>query len=223
MVQTMPNLDKGKGMYFLFRKSENETLGALLASPVSTTIYKSSYFNKMLKHDPYRNYTSPIDTTLYLDSYQSMYSQLLCGLCQNEQVLHVGAVFAYTFICFVKFFEKYWVRLCNDIRTGTLDSEITNTPMRAAVMNILKLKPALAFFIEEDCKKESWEGIITTLWTNTKYVDANVSGTMSQYIPLLDYYTNGLPIVCTMYASSECHFGLNLNILFEPSQVRYTL
>ncbi|KAL0308043.1 UNVERIFIED_CONTAM: Indole-3-acetic acid-amido synthetase GH3.6 [Sesamum calycinum] len=48
-------------------------------------------------------------------------------------------------------------------------------------------------------------------------------GTMSQYIPTLDYYSNGLPLVCTMYASSECYFGVNLNPLCKPSDVAYTL
>ncbi|MED6147822.1 hypothetical protein PIB30_047349 [Stylosanthes scabra] len=46
---------------------------------------------------------------------------------------------------------------------------------------------------------------------------------MAQYIPVLDYYSNGLPLVCTMYASSECYFGINLNPLCEPGEVSYTL
>ncbi|KAH9744525.1 Indole-3-acetic acid-amido synthetase GH3.6 [Citrus sinensis] len=54
-------------------------------------------------------------------------------------------------------------------------------------------------------------------------VDQFVPGTMSQYIPTLDYYSNGLPLVCTMYASSECYFGLNLNPMCNPSEVSYTL
>ncbi|KAI9088963.1 hypothetical protein K1719_029242 [Acacia pycnantha] len=55
--------------------------------------------------DPYTNYTSPNDTVLCPDSFQSMYSQLLCGLCQNDQVLRVGAVFASGFIRAIKFLE----------------------------------------------------------------------------------------------------------------------
>ncbi|KAJ1379742.1 GH3 family [Sesbania bispinosa] len=224
MDQFVPGLDKGKGMYFLFIKSEAKTPGGLLARPVLTSYYKSSHFkDKTHGHDPYTNYTSPIDTILCLDSYQSMYSQLLCGLYQNDQVLRVGAVFASGFIRAIKFLEKHWACLCNDIRTGTINTEITETSVREAVMKILKPNPKLADFIEAECKKESWKGIITRLWPNTKYVDVIVTGTMSQYIPILDYYSNGLPLVCTMYASSECYFGLNLNPLCEPSEVSYTL
>ena len=152
-----------------------------------------------------------------------MYSHIISGLYQNEQVLRVGAVFASGFIRAIKFLEKHWVGLSNDIKTGTMNDEITDQGVREAVMKILKPNPKLADFVEFECKKESWKGIITRLWPNTKYVDVIVTGTMSQYIPILDYYSNGLPLVCTMYASSECYFGLNLNPLCEPSDVSYTL
>lgn len=222
MSQFVPGLDKGKGMYFLFIKSEAKTPGGLVARPVLTSYYKSTHF-KNRPYDPYTNYTSPNETILCPDSYQSMYSQMLCGLCQHKEVLRVGAVFASGFIRAIKFLEKHWRLLCKDIRTGTIDSQITDQSVREAVMKILKPDPKLADFIEAECSKDSWQGIITRLWPNTKYVDVIVTGTMSQYIPTLDYYSNGLPLVCTMYASSECYFGVNLNPLCKPSEVSYTL
>ncbi|CAN7071939.1 unnamed protein product [Brassica oleracea var. botrytis] len=222
MSQFVPGLDKGKGMYFLFIKSESKTPGGLPARPVLTSYYKSSHF-KERPFDPYTNYTSPNETILCSDSYQSMYSQMLCGLCQHHEVLRVGAVFASGFIRAIKFLEKHWTELVRDIRTGTLSSSITDPSVREAVAKILKPSPKLAEFVESECKKKSWQGIITRLWPNTKYVDVIVTGTMSQYIPTLDYYSNGLPLVCTMYASSECYFGVNLRPLCKPSEVSYTL
>jgi auxin responsive GH3 family protein len=206
----------------MFIKSEAKTPGGIVARPVLTSYYKSSYFRDR-PYDPYTNYTSPNETVLCPDSYQSMYSQLLCGLCQNKEVLRVGAVFASGFIRAIRFLEKHWTLLCNDIRTGTVNPLITDITVRDSVMNILKPDPKLADFIETECSKSSWQGIITRLWPNTKYVDVIVTGTMSQYIPILDHYSNGLPLVCTMYASSECYFGVNLNPLCQPSQVSYTL
>ncbi|RWR90963.1 GH3 auxin-responsive promoter [Cinnamomum micranthum f. kanehirae] len=222
MDQFLPGLDKGKGMYFLFVKSEAKTPCGLVARPVLTSYYKSKHF-KDRSYDPYNVYTSPNETILCSDSYQSMYSQLLCGLCQNKQVLRVGAVFASGFIRAIRFLEKNWTSLCDDIRTGTLDAQITDLSVREAVMKILKPDPKLADFIESECSKGSWQGIITRLWPNTKYIDVIVTGTMSQYIPTLNYYSNGLPLTCTMYASSECYFGLNLNPLCDPCDVSYTL
>ncbi|KAG7545997.1 GH3 family [Arabidopsis suecica] len=222
MSQFVPGLENGKGMYFLFIKSESKTPGGLPARPVLTSYYKSSHF-KERPYDPYTNYTSPNETILCSDSYQSMYSQMLCGLCQHLEVLRVGAVFASGFIRAIKFLEKHWTELVRDIRTGTLSALITDPSVREAVSKILKPSPKLADFVEFECKKSSWQGIITRLWPNTKYVDVIVTGTMSQYIPTLDYYSNGLPLVCTMYASSECYFGVNLRPLCKPSEVSYTL
>ncbi|CAO2836002.1 unnamed protein product [Amaranthus hypochondriacus] len=222
MSQFVPDLDKGKGMYFLFIKSEAKTPGGLLARPVLTSYYKSSHFTNP-PFESYTKYTSPNETILCLDSYQSMYSQMLCGLYQHKEVLRVGAVFASGFIRANKFLEKHWALLAHDIRVGSLNPQITDPSVRDAVGRILKPNPELADFIESECSKESWEGIIPRLWPNTKYIDVIVTGTMAQYIPTLDYYSNGLPLVCTMYGSSECYFGLNLNPICKPSEVTYTL
>lgn len=119
MSQFVPGLDKGKGMYFLFVKCETKTPGGLVARPVLTSYYKSSHF-KQRPYDPYTNYTSPNETILCPDSFQSMYSQMLCGLCQNKEVLRVGAVFASGFIRAIRFLEKHWPVLCHDIRTGAI-------------------------------------------------------------------------------------------------------
>ena len=223
MTQFVPGLEKGKGMYFLFVKAEARTPGGLLARPVLTSYYKSSHF-KNRPYDPYTNYTSPNEAILCPDAYQSIYAQLLCGLCYRLDVLRVGAVFASGFIRAIRFLEKHWQLLCHDIRTGTLNSQITDQAVRDAVMLVLRRPdPELADFIHEQCCKGYWKGIITRLWPNTKYLDVIVTGTMSQYIGTLDYYSNGLPLVCTMYASSECYFGVNLNPLCKPSEVAYTL
>ncbi|KAK7266707.1 hypothetical protein RIF29_19358 [Crotalaria pallida] len=108
---------KENGMYLMFIKSEAKTPGGIVARPVLTSYYKSSYFRDK-PYDPHTNYTSPNETVLCPDSYQSMYSQLLCGLCQNKEVMRVGAVFASGFIRAIRFLEKHWALLCNDIRTG---------------------------------------------------------------------------------------------------------
>ncbi|KAK4745821.1 hypothetical protein SAY87_012133 [Trapa incisa] len=222
MSQFVPDLDKGKGMYFLFIKSEAMTPGGLVARPVLTSYYKSNHF-KNRTFDPYTNYTSPNAAILCPDSYQSMYAQLLCGLCQRTEVLRVGAIFASGFIRAIRFLENHWPRLCDDIRSGTLSPDVTDPAVREAVSQILQCPdPALAAFVEAECSR-SWAGIITRLWPNTKYVDVIVTGTMSQYISTLDYYSGGLPLVCTMYASSECYFGINLNPMCQPSDVAYTI
>ncbi|PHU05839.1 putative indole-3-acetic acid-amido synthetase GH3.4 [Capsicum chinense] len=220
MSQAVPDYGNGKAMYFMFLRSEEKTPGGLTACALSTSIYRSPYFDFSR---PQNNYTSPPATFLCPDSYQSMYSQMLCGLCQNRQVLRVGSFFATSFIRAILFLEKYWSLLCNDIRTGTVDARVTDPSVREAVMKILKPDPNLADFIEAECTKDSWKGIITRVWPNAKYVTTTVTGTMSQYVPTLDYYSSSLPLVSTMYTASEGPFGINLNPFCKPSEVSYTL
>ncbi|RLM93724.1 putative indole-3-acetic acid-amido synthetase GH3.1 [Panicum miliaceum] len=222
MGQSVPGLDKGKSMYLLFVKAESRTPGGLAARPVLTSYYRSRQFLER-PHDPYTDYTSPNEAILCVDSYQSMYAQLLCGLVHRADVLRVGAVFASGFLRAIRFLEKHWPRLCRDIRTGALDPEITDRAVRDAVGRVLRADPALADEIEAECGRASWEGIIRRLWPRTKYIDVIVTGAMSQYIPTLEFYGGGLPLACTMYASSECYFGLNLKPMCKPSDVAYTL
>ncbi|KAL2477315.1 putative indole-3-acetic acid-amido synthetase GH3.1 [Forsythia ovata] len=215
-------LNKGKGLYFLFVKSETKTPGGLLARPVLTSYYKSDHF-KTRPYDPYNVYTSPNEAILCADSFQSMYTQMLCGLYEREQVLRVGAVFASGLIRAIRFLQLNWPQLTQDIQTGSLNLKVTDPAIRECMTRYLRPDPELAESIAKECAKENWEGIITRIWPNTKYLDVIVTGAMAQYIPTLDYYSGGLPLACTMYASSECYFGLNLNPMCKPSAVSYTI
>ncbi|KAI9181679.1 hypothetical protein LWI28_017450 [Acer negundo] len=218
----VPGLEKGKGLYFLFVKSETKTPGGLLARPVLTSYYKSEHF-KTRPYDPYNVYTSPNAAILCADSFQSMYTQMLCGLLERQQVLRLGAVFASGLLRAIRFLQLHWQLLANDIETGTLNNKIIDPSIRDSIDEILKPNQELANFIKNECSNENWEGIITRIWPNTKYLDVIVTGAMAQYIPTLDYYSGGLPLACTMYASSECYFGLNLNPMCKPSEVSYTI
>ncbi|PSS30715.1 Indole-3-acetic acid-amido synthetase [Actinidia chinensis var. chinensis] len=218
----VPGLDKGKGLYFLFVKAETKTPGGLVARPVLTSYYKSEHF-KTRPYDPYNVYTSPNAAILCPDSFQSMYAQMLCGLLARRQVLRVGAVFASGLLRAIRFLQLHWPQLAHDIRNGTLNPRITDLSIQDCMHGVLKPDPDLADFVCKQCEGENWDRIITRIWPNTKYLDVIVTGAMAQYIPTLDYYSGGLPLACTMYASSECYFGLNLKPMSKPSEVSYTI
>ncbi|OIS97084.1 PREDICTED: probable indole-3-acetic acid-amido synthetase GH3.1 [Nicotiana attenuata] len=218
----VPGLDKGKGLYFLFIKAETKTPGGLVARPVLTSYYKSEQF-KTRPYDPSNVYTSPNEAILCVDSFQSMYTQMLCGLLMREEVLRVGAVFASGLLRAIRFLQLNWQQLAHDIATGTLNPKVSDVSIRNCMSKILKPNPELAEFVTKECEGDNWEGIITRIWPNTKYLDVIVTGAMAQYIPTLDYYSGGLPKACTMYASSECYFGLNLKPMCKPSEVCYTI
>jgi len=84
--------------------------------------------------------------------------------------------------------------------------------------------PRLADEITRICSQKCWKGILCQLWPNAKYIEAVVTGSMAQYVPALKHYSDGrLPLVCTLYASSECYFGVNLKPLCDPADVAFTL
>ncbi|TVU38128.1 hypothetical protein EJB05_11482 [Eragrostis curvula] len=219
----VPGMDKGKALHFLFVKSETRTPGGLTARPVLTSYYKSNHF-KNRPFDPYTNYTSPTATILCADAFQSMYAQMLCGLCQRHDVLRVGAVFASGLLRAIRFLQLHWEQLAADVEAGALTPRVTDPSVREAVAGVL-VRPDrdLADHVRAECGKGDWGGIITRIWPNTKYLDVIVTGAMAQYIPTLKYYSGGLPMACTMYASSECYFGLNLRPMCDPSEVSYTI
>ncbi|KAK8588242.1 hypothetical protein V6N13_087187 [Hibiscus sabdariffa] len=204
LCRYIPGLDDGKAMYLYFVKAELSTPCGLPFRTVLTSYYKSKHF-KCRTRDPFNDFTSPDQAILCNDSNQSMYCQLLAGLVHRHQCK--------------------WVQLCNDIRTGHLDLSIVDPVCRSSMMAILSSpNPHLADEIEGFCSRPSWKGILCNLWPRAKYIEAVVTGSMAQYIPALKYYSAGkLPLVCTMYASSECYFGVNLKPICDPAEVSFTL
>ncbi|XP_072147785.1 probable indole-3-acetic acid-amido synthetase GH3.11 isoform X4 [Setaria viridis] len=222
--QYIRGLGEGKAMYLLFVKAETLTNAGIPIRSVLTSYYKSPHFLQR-KYDLYNKYTSPDEVILCPDNKQSMYCQLLCGLVERQHVLRLGAVFASAFLRSISFLEQHWCDLVNDIRIGQLSSNITNSTCQLAMQSFLALpNPELADEIEAICSSGSWKGILGRLWPNVKYIEAVLTGTMAQYIPMLEFYSDGrIPLVCTMYASSESYFGVNLRPLCSPKDVSYTI
>ncbi|KAM3393190.1 hypothetical protein ACQJBY_014055 [Aegilops geniculata] len=215
-----PGADKGKGLCFMFVKPETKTPGGLTAWPALTSVYKSEHFKPVLE----RHYTSPRAAVLCADAFQSMYAQMVCGLCQRHDVLRIGAVFAASLLRAIRFLQLNWEQLADDIDAGALSPRVTDASVRVAVGAILRRPdPELARLVRQECCKGDWAGIVTRIWPNTRYLDVVVTGAMAQYVPALEHYGGGLPMVSASYASSECYFGINLRPLCDPSEVSYTI
>ncbi|CAN7115741.1 unnamed protein product, partial [Brassica rapa subsp. narinosa] len=63
---------------------------------------------------------------------------------------------------------------------------------------------------------------ITRLWPNIKFIQSVVTGQMSHFIPVLEFYSNKLPLVSMSYSASETLLGINVNPLCKPQDVSYT-
>ncbi|XVE61388.1 hypothetical protein DITRI_Ditri06bG0035500 [Diplodiscus trichospermus] len=212
-------LDNGKRIHLLFAKPEIETPSGLMARTYVTSYFLSSRFRNHLSKDC----TTPVEMIFCLNINQSMYCQLLSGLLHRDEVLRIGAVFASAFARCLKFLQDHWKEICSNIRTGQLSDWITEPACRNPMSSILTgPNPELADLLETIFEIESWEGIIRKLWPKAKFIDAIVTGSMGQYISLLDFYSGGLPIFSPGYAASEGCFGINFEPLSNPSDVSYT-
>ncbi|CAN6908225.1 unnamed protein product [Brassica oleracea] len=194
MSKHVDGYNQGKVMIFRFTHPISTTPCGLPLAPVVTILMKSKHFLSMEKRS-----TIAKEIIRCPDKKQSMYCQLLCGLVQSRET-----------------------RL--NIRSGHLSEWITDLSCRDSVSIILgEPNPELADLVEKECTgQESWQGIITRLWPKTKCVETIVTETLAQYIPVLEFYSNKLPLVSKNYASSETFFGINLNPLSKPEHVSYT-
>uniref|UniRef100_A0A0E0LB66 Uncharacterized protein n=1 Tax=Oryza punctata TaxID=4537 RepID=A0A0E0LB66_ORYPU len=214
----------GKGMYLMFAFHGDRTLSGLPIQSALTTYYHSRQFQER-DIGGFDKCTSPLEAILCPYGKQSMYCQLLCGLLDRCRVDRVGASFAAGFVRGIKFLEKHWEEMCSNIRSGQLSDWITHTPLRDAVTGqyLQGSDPELADEIASECARKPWDGIVRRLWPGARYICTIVTGSMSQYIPILEVYGGGLPLVSPMYASTECAAGINLRPLDPPSHVSYAL
>ncbi|KAL3642753.1 hypothetical protein CASFOL_013568 [Castilleja foliolosa] len=218
MNMHVKGLDKGKRLNFMFTKPDKKTQGGIAVRLSSSSVFKSNTF----KNRPTNVDTSPNEAIYCEDTFQSMYTQLLCGLYEREQVNRIETIFASTLVRVFKFLKLNWQQLTQDIRTGSLNPKVTDPSVRECMTRLMRPDRELADYIGQECGKDNWEGIVTRIWPNTKYLHTIVTGTMAQYIPTLNFYSGGLPIASMIYGSSECYFGINLNPMCKPSEVSYT-
>ncbi|EOA20217.1 hypothetical protein CARUB_v10000528mg [Capsella rubella] len=211
-----------KSLLFYFVSRESETASGILVRTMITSVLKS--VTPETKYIWDQTQVSPHAISTCADTTQSMYCQLLCGILQRDNVGRLGAPFASTFLKVIKFLEDHWPELCSNIRTGRLSDWITDAQCVSGISKFLTApNPELASLIEQECSKTSWEGIVRRLWPKAKCIEAIVTGSMAQYIPLLEFYSGGLTVISTLYGSSECTIGANFNPLCKPSDVSYTI
>ncbi|KAF2606179.1 hypothetical protein F2Q68_00043371 [Brassica cretica] len=211
-------------MVFLLTGHETRTPGGLPIEPGTSWYLKSDYF-KNRPSNWFYSYTSPDEIMLGSDLKQNLYCHLLCGLVQRDEVVRISSTFASGMVRVIKVLEDSWKELCLNIRSGYLSEWITDSGCRNAVSMVLggQPRPNLSDEIESICSQKSWKGIMKKLWPQTKYIEAIVTGSMVQYIPMLEHYCSDLPVVSTIYASSESIFGINTYPLCKPEDISYTL
>lgn len=219
VTRHIEGVKQGKTMTFYFARVPSSTPSGLPVSFVRGSYLTSESF----KNESSYRYTSPNEVMLCSDNKQAMHCHLLCGLIQRDEVVSLAAPFACSLVGAITVLENNWKELCSNIRSGHVSEWITDFACREVVTNILGgPNSELADRIEEECQKESWKGIITRLWPKTKFIQSVITGQNAQFIPMLEFYSNKLPLISPIYASSETMFGVNVNPLCKPQDISYT-
>ncbi|KAL9225633.1 hypothetical protein vseg_001534 [Gypsophila vaccaria] len=218
------NSYKGKTFGLLISRNESVTKSGITICAGTTSFFKNLSF---YRDNPYPNNvnTSLREAILCPDHFQSMYTQLLCAFYQRHHVTRVISMFGSSLVWLIHFLRRHYSELCHDISSGTLSPLITDPALRAIMVQTFmhQPNPELGNFIETTCKEDNWQGIYTKIWPNLKYLDGILTGSMAQYIPMLDHYTGGLPLLSTKYSASECDLGYNLNPMCALRDVSYTI
>lgn len=212
-------------MYLNFVRTEMPpTPCGLPVRTALTSYYKSKHF-LCRACEPWNDFTSPDQTILCDDINQSMYCQLLAGLVNRHKVLRLSTAYASAFLRAISFLQNNWMSLCEDMRSGKLSSFVTDPGCRAGMSTVLSSPvPHLADEIAEICSQKCWKEILCQLWPKAKYIETVITGSMAQYVPSLQFYSDGkLPLACLWYASTECYFGINIKPLSDPADVAFTL
>ncbi|KAI5078627.1 hypothetical protein GOP47_0006298 [Adiantum capillus-veneris] len=219
----LEGLDDGKEGFFQVVSPRILTTGGVLTQSLLTSFLNNPEVEQSIRA---RN-ASPIEVVAGCeDVRQSTYCQLLCALRQRQEVVRLGASFACTFLHVMYVLKNKWRELVEDIRTGSLnEAEVVDSKVRKAMERQIKgPDPPLAMQVEKECCRQPlWQGIVRRLWPRAKCVACVVTGSMEQYIPMLEFFCGGLPLVSSMYGATEGVFGINMDPLCSPYEVSYVI
>ncbi|GJN14854.1 hypothetical protein PR202_gb01721 [Eleusine coracana subsp. coracana] len=225
MSRAVPGLDKGKAMYLYFVKAESRTPGGLPARPVcspASTVAATSW-NGHTTRTPCT--PAPTRRCCAWTRTRACTRSFCAAWCTAPTCSASAPCFASGFLSAPSGSWRSTGRAC-----AVTSGPASSTPRSPTApcgerwsgcwFARTRTWPTRS---RPSAGRRRGRGSSGGVWPRTKYIDVIVTGAMAQYIPTLEFYGGGLPLTCTMYASSECYFGLNLNPMCSPSDVAYTL
>ncbi|XP_030852845.1 jasmonoyl--L-amino acid synthetase GH3.5-like [Strongylocentrotus purpuratus] len=156
----------------------------------------------------------------------ALYIHALFGL-RDRCLGNLGTIFCSTMFTFFQLLENDWPSLVNDLRHGQIAKHIQlEDSVRAALEAELQPEPERADEVEKEFLK-GFDCIARRLWPHLQAIFAVSSGAMVVYARRLkDKYTKGLPIISSVYSSTEGTVamlhdvkGLDSKYIMLPSEV----
>lgn len=216
-----PKLSINKSLWFYYAGNVVETKSGYKA--MAATAYALHGNKSNLSHF-LSMFVSPKEVILGSNFQQQMYCHLLCGLRLFDFVDSIRAPYAAGLIIAFRLLESNWEKLCEDLENGFPSLDVTDVAMRDSVAEVLSGPQVdLSKRIRSICEELNWEGIVTKLWPNVRYVKCVTTGSMEQYYSKLKYYAGEIPLLGGDYFASECSVGINFNIMQPPELTRFVI
>ncbi|KAF8006554.1 hypothetical protein BT93_K0762 [Corymbia citriodora subsp. variegata] len=210
-----------KGLWFVYAGNVTQTKGGFKV--MAATAYLM-HRDKMSSSQFLSASISPREVILGLDVDCQTYCHLLCGLRHFDMVDNIQAPYAVALVKAFSLLEEKWEALCEDIEKGLLSWDTSDTAMKDSVNEALGgPRSDLSERIKLICKESSWDGILSKLWPNLRYVKCITTGSMMHYYPRLKRYAGNVPIIGGSYFASECPVGVNLEPTQPPEKTRFVV
>lgn len=152
-------------------------------------------------------WTSPVEMLKSAEDIDATYLHLRFAL-PEENLAYMCAPFIPALLDMLRYLEKNWPRLVNDVDRGTIDSAVKMpSEVRQALQQRLRPNPRRAAALAAEFE-QSWDGIVQRIWPHMLYIGCVAGGSFSIYTKKIKIYTGSLPIYSATYAASEGIIGI---------------
>uniref|UniRef100_A0A2C9WMU5 Indole-3-acetic acid-amido synthetase GH3.6 n=1 Tax=Manihot esculenta TaxID=3983 RepID=A0A2C9WMU5_MANES len=149
--------------------------------------------------------TSPPEVISGTDVKAQMYCHLLCALRNSDLIDGIRAPCALGLVRAFSLLESKWEQICDDLENGFPGMQITDPAMRESVAKVLGgPQPDLSKRFRSIFEEKNWDGIVSKLWSNVRFIKCVTTGSMKQYYSKLKYYAGEVLILGGDYFASEC-------------------
>ncbi|KAJ4832370.1 hypothetical protein Tsubulata_050589 [Turnera subulata] len=213
-----PRPGVNKILWFLYDVDNTTTPSGFQITSISTHMLLNKE-NSLL-----HRLSSPREVIFGQNIEHQMYCHLLCALGDSGVIDGVRSLYAGLLVRAFGMLESKWEQLCNDLENGFPSLEISDAAMRESVSKVLGgPRVDLSRRIRMICEENNWEGIVSKLWPNVRYLQCVTTGSMKQYYSKLKYYAGELMILGANYIASECFVAINSDITQPPETTRYVM
>lgn len=154
-------------------------------------------------------YTSPLQATYNKGDIDTKYLHLRFALME-EDLSFMTCSFLNSVVDFIRYLEHHWQVLVDDIALGKIDENIKiPQDQREALMESITPMPQRAKVLEEEFQ-EGFEGIITRIWPDFKFIYGIGGGGFRVYAEKMRYYLGSAQLHLSIYSASEGIFATHI-------------